>query len=111
MPDDDSVGALVAGDASGDPAGLLSALRRSSLVQDLGGLFEVVVADLGPLSPAGQVAPLAPSFATVLLVVRSGAAPAGQIRRALDDLERPPPVIFNGVESSIPRPLRALLAG
>ena len=111
MPDDEAVGVLVAGDASGDPAGLLSVLGRSSLVRDLGGLFEIVVADLPPLSPAGQAAPLAPQFETTFLVVRSGLAPVGDIRRAVDELVKPPPVIFNGVETSIPKPLRALLAG
>jgi Mrp family chromosome partitioning ATPase len=111
MPDDEAVGVLVAGDASSDPAGLLSILGRSSLVRDLGGLFEVVVADLPPLSPAGQGSPLAPQFETTFLVVRSGLAPVGDIRRAVDDLAKPPPVIFNGVETSIPKPLRALLAG
>ena len=108
---DDSVAALVAGDVRGDPAGLYASLRRSSLVRTLGGLFDVVVADLPPLSPPGQPGPLAPLFETVVLVVRSGTAQVGQIRRALDDLDRPPAVILNGVESSIPRPLRALLAG
>jgi Mrp family chromosome partitioning ATPase/uncharacterized protein involved in exopolysaccharide biosynthesis len=111
MPEDDSVAAIFAGDAHGDTAGLFSSLRRSTLLRDLGGLFEVVVGDLPPLSPEGQTAPLAPLFDKVLLVVRTGTAPVGAIRRALDDLDRPPPVILNGVETSIPRPLRSLLAG
>jgi Mrp family chromosome partitioning ATPase/capsular polysaccharide biosynthesis protein len=111
MPADGSLGALLAGDTGGDPSGLLSSLRTSSLVRDVGALCDIVIADLPPLSPVGQAAALAPQFSTVLLVVRSGTAPVRQIRRALDDLDEPPPVILNGVESSIPRPLRALLAG
>jgi Mrp family chromosome partitioning ATPase len=111
MPDDGSLGAVVVGDTAGDPAGLFSKLRTSSLLRDLGGLCDVVVADLPPLSPIGPAASLGALFSTVILIVRSGSAPVGHIRRALDDLDKPPPVILNGIESSIPRPLRALLAG
>jgi Mrp family chromosome partitioning ATPase len=111
LPDDGSLGAIVMGDAGANPSAMLSSLRTSNLVQDLGGLCDVVIADLPPLSPIGQAAHLSQLFSTVLLIVRSGNAPVTQIRRALDDLDRPPPVILNRVESSIPRPLRALLAG
>jgi Mrp family chromosome partitioning ATPase len=111
MPDDGSPGVLVAGNADGDSARLLSNLRSSNLVRDVGGLCDVVIADLPPLSPSGQAASLAPLFPTVLLVVRSGTAPVSEIRRAVDDLDKSPPVILNGFASSIPRPLRSFLAG
>jgi Mrp family chromosome partitioning ATPase len=111
IPDDASVGALVAGNTGSDRAGLLSSVRASSIVADLGAFCDIVIADLPPLGPTGQAASLAPLFSTVLLTVRSGTAAVGQIRRGLDDLGKPPSVILNGVESSIPRPLRALLAG
>jgi len=111
IPDDDTVAVLVAGDVGSDTAGLYSTLRRSNLIRELGERFEVVIGDLPRLSLEGQTAPLAPMFDKIVLVVRTGVAPVGEIRRALDDLDRPPPVILNGVESSIPRPLRSLLAG
>jgi len=105
------VAALVAGDTRGEMTELSVKLLGSTLVKDLTSLSDVVVGDLPPLGPVGQAAPLLPLFSTPLLVVRSGGAPVDQIRRALHDAGRPLPVILNGVESSIPRPLRALLAG
>ena len=75
-------------------------------------MCDVLIADLPHrLDPAARPGPLVQLFSTPLLVVRSGAAPVSQIRRALVDAGRPLPVVLNGVESSIPRPLRALLAG
>jgi Mrp family chromosome partitioning ATPase len=110
-PEDGSAGVLLAGNVDGDSARLLSSLRSSDLVRNLADLCDVVIADLPPLSPIGQASSLAPLFPTVVMVVRSGAAPVNQIRRAVDDLHKSPPVVLNGVASSIPRPLRSLLAG
>ena len=105
------VAALVAGDTHGELSEMSARLLSSTLVGDLTSLCDVVIGDLPPLAPGGQAGPLMPLFSTALLVVRSGAAPVSQIRRALVDAGKPLPVVLNGVESSIPRPLRALLAG
>jgi Mrp family chromosome partitioning ATPase/capsular polysaccharide biosynthesis protein len=109
--DGSSVSVIVAGDTKDDPNGLFVRLRGSSLMKEIGAICDVVIADLPPVEPAGQASSLSHLFSSVLLVVRSGTPPLTEIRRALEGLDRPAPVILNGVGSSIPRPLRALLPG
>jgi Mrp family chromosome partitioning ATPase len=111
VPADGSVAVLVAGDAQGDAAGLFGALQQSSLMKDLTRLGDEIIADLPACSSMPESTWLAEEFSTVLLVVRSGMAPIGQIRRVLDDLEVAPSAVLNGVNSSIPRPIRTLLEG
>jgi len=111
IPGDGSVRVVVAGDAQGKADALFVALRAGSFIDDLAARCDIVVADLPPVFAAGHASDLGELFDSVLMVVRTRGAPVSEIRRAIDDLGLPPPVILNGVETFIPRRLRALLAG
>jgi Mrp family chromosome partitioning ATPase len=111
VPANGSVAVLVAGNAQRDGAELFGALQQSSLMKDLTQLGDEIIADLPACSSMPESRWLAEEFSTVVLVVRSGMAPMGQIRRVLDDLEIMPSAVLNGVSSSIPRPIRTLLEG
>lgn len=102
---------LVAGETGDDPRAVLASLRDTGLVAYIGVPGQTMVADLPPLSPVGQGTLVADLFSTVLLVVRAGATPAALVRRAVDGLNSRPAVMLNGIESSLPRPLRALFGG
>ncbi len=106
---DDGLGLLSAGDARGAAPDLLGRIPASGLLAQLVGSADVVVADLPPLVPAASGAPLANRCAEVLLVVRAGVTPLGDLRRALEALAQPPTVILNGLRPALPPLLRAVL--
>jgi Mrp family chromosome partitioning ATPase len=108
-PNNGVLGVLTAGDVAGRPGDLLERVRKSTLLRDLAMLDATVIVDLPPLAPVGQAASLAALLGSVVLVVRSGAVPAPQIRKAIDALEEPPSVFLNAAGSSLPWPFRALV--
>ncbi len=76
------------------------------VLEGIGRSAEVVVADLPPLPPHGPGARLASQCATTLLVVRAGATPVSEIRRAVRTLDIPPPVVINRLQPARRRKCR-----
>lgn len=110
-PEGATVGILVVGEVKDDIQSLVARMKNGTLLREIGRLCDVVVADLPPIASNGQLELLSLPFDVVVLVVRPGSAPVSEVRRVPDELDKSPSVILNGVESSIPRPLRALMAG
>jgi Mrp family chromosome partitioning ATPase len=112
---DNLLGVVTAGSYQGDPERLVSGFLRSQVLEELGSLADVVVADLPPLPPAGAGARLAPLFATVMMVVRAGSTSTDLVAEAIRSLPTPPPAILNHVDDTperiLPRSLMRVLPG
>jgi Mrp family chromosome partitioning ATPase len=107
----DGLGVLPVGTVDEDAAAFLSRLSRTGLLQDIGQLCDVVVADLPALPPAGPADIVAQLFGAVVLVVRGGSTPLPVVTAAADALMEPPAVILNRVESTLPRWLQRRFGG
>jgi Mrp family chromosome partitioning ATPase len=84
----------------------LSRLTQGTVMSQLAEWADVVICDLPPLlgSPTGLEA--ARLCSTAVMVVRAGVTPMPRVKEAADSLATPPPVILNGVHSSVPAWIR-----
>ena len=99
---------LPAGSVNGSSPRLVREFLSGSLLDELQGHFEVIIADLPPLlgSPSGYL--LASTFFTKILVVRAGATPLSTVRQAVENLDSKPLIMLNGTRSRLPRWLQTL---
>jgi Mrp family chromosome partitioning ATPase len=74
----------------------------TDLLGELQNRFEVVVIDLPPISAGSLGVQVAGLCSSVVLVVRAGSTPLRQVQKAAASLERPPAVMLNRIESSMP---------
>jgi Mrp family chromosome partitioning ATPase len=107
----EDLGVLVAGEVGDRATDLQARLVGGRFLPDLEELCDTVIVDLPPLEPTGTGAPVANLCSLVVLVVRAGATPVDQIRRAVSGLDTPPPVILNAVQRRGPRWLNGMLGG
>jgi Mrp family chromosome partitioning ATPase len=93
----------------GDAPRCLSRLAQSTVMSQLVEWADTVVFDLPPIlgTPTGLEA--ARLCGTPVMVIRAGVTPLARIKEATDALPAPPPVIVNGVSSSVPRWLRRMM--
>jgi capsular exopolysaccharide synthesis family protein len=79
---------LASGPATDDAAGLLSSPRMAALLEQLRAQFDMILIDAPALAPVCDAAVLAPAVDGVLLVVARGRAREGEVRAALQQLDR-----------------------
>jgi Mrp family chromosome partitioning ATPase len=95
---------------SAGPRALIE-LLRSSVLQDIGRDYDVLIGDLPALLGSNVGPLLAETFQRVLLVVRAGVTPLGRIQQATASLASEPAVLLNGVSSPLPRWIRQITGG
>jgi non-specific protein-tyrosine kinase len=104
----DGISVITAGAANGAAAALVADLAGSDLLKEAQQRFDILVVDLPPILGSSFGRLTASFFDSIVLVVRAGITPVGQIREAITELPREPVVLLNGTTSPLPRWVRKL---
>lgn len=107
----DNLSVIAAGDAAGEPARLVNALRQSQAIEALSDDGGIVIADLSSVTSSPYGALAAGLVDSVVLVARAGVTPEECIAEACADLggQRVAGILLNQTPSHLPRWLRGLL--
>ena len=109
-PIHDDLWLLTAGEPGSEAARVMSRLAQG-LLHDLLDEADVVIADLPPLLDGSLGLAATRLVEMPLLVARAGETPLAQIAEAASLLPAMPPVILNGVHSSLPNWARRVFGG
>lgn len=107
----DNLSLLVAGSTVPSPQRLLRSARMGEIMSTLRNTHDVVIVDTAAVMAHSEVSLIARMVEEVVVVVRTGVTPAGELAAALARLRdtNVRGIVMNDVRSSVPRPIRRLV--
>ena len=100
---------LSAGTPGDDVPRAVSRLAGGTILSQLSEWADTIIFDLPPLLGSATGIEAARLCDTPVMVVRAGVTPIPRVKQAVELLASPPPVVLNGVRSSLPQWLRRAL--